>query len=78
MGGQLTDRPFDEVTMLAKGFFDQGHTVFQKFTCGDCGARQTMEEPNRFFAIGLCEECGAGTDLVKTGCGYVLLVSSSH
>jgi predicted nucleic-acid-binding Zn-ribbon protein len=69
------DRPFEEVALLAKTFFDLGHTVFQNFTCRHCGLRQTMEEPNRFFTAGTCEECGGETDLLKAGCGYLLLLS---
>lgn len=72
------DRPFDESMLAAKAFFEEGHTVFQRFTCRGCGARQTMDEPNRFFVTGDCYECGTVTDLVKAGCGYALLVSSSH
>lgn len=34
-----------------------------------------MAEPNRFFMLGRCEECGAETDLKARGCNYVLMAS---
>jgi hypothetical protein len=72
------DRPFEEVALIAKAMFDDGHTIFQKFTCHYCNARQTMEEPNRFFTIGTCDECGSETDLVRAGCGYMLAMGHAR
>ena len=46
--------------------------VFQKFTCGHCGSRQTMMTPNEFHTSGLCEECDSVTDIVKNGCNYMV------
>lgn len=69
------DRPFEEMALIAQGFVHEGHTIFQKFTCRGCGARQTMEQPNMFFVTGVCQECDAETDLVRAGCGYSLVVN---
>lgn len=69
------DYPFAEVALDAQEKMRAGHTVHQKFTCRFCGARQTMAEPNQFFAKGKCEECGAETDLIVMGCNYVLVAS---
>jgi len=46
-------------------------TFFQKFTCDQCFARITMDEPNKLFVLGRCDECGHFTDLVKNGCNYL-------
>jgi hypothetical protein len=74
------DFPFGDAAAEAAAHFRAGHTVHQKFTCGRCGTRQTMAEPNRFFTSGKCEECGHVTDLVVRGCGYLLVtrVSPAH
>lgn len=47
-------------------------TFWQKFTCEQCWARIKVETPNKLFEIGHCQECGAYTDLKKTGCNYLL------
>jgi hypothetical protein len=45
----------DDMGTLIKG----GTKVYVKFTCHNCGARQTIDEANKFFAHGNgCEECG--------------------
>jgi hypothetical protein len=51
---------------------EQGHTIYQKFTCYRCGSRQTMAEPNVLFHEGKCEECGAITNLLVSGCNYLV------
>lgn len=48
-----------------------GVVILQKWTCGNCGSRQTMEEENTFFLKGKCEECGEVTDI--TECNYMLI-----
>lgn len=50
-----------------------GRLCFQKFTCAGCGQRLTIEEPNRFYTEGTCDRCGALTNIVERGCGYVLI-----
>ena len=72
--------PFDQAAAAAQVQMRAGHSIHQKFTCGRCGVRQTMAEPNQFFEKGKCEECGFVTDLVATGCNYLLVtrVSPAH
>jgi len=38
-----------------------------KFTCGQCGARCTLEEPNTLYESGECFECGAMTVISEGG-----------
>ena len=49
--------------------------VQQKWTCGHCGARQTMEDRNTFHLSGRCEECSAITPIKK--CNYLLVVTQT-
>ena len=72
MSEQL-DHPLMEVARAAEQEVLAGHTVHQKFTCGGCGVRQTIEEPNRFYTQGRCEECGHVTDLQIAGCNYLVI-----
>lgn len=74
------NHPFYDVARSAQEKMKEGHSIHQKFTCGRCGARQTMAEPNKFFIKGQCEECGSETDLEASGCNYVLVtrVSPAH
>lgn len=71
------DHPFYEVAERAEQVLESYHgaaTIFQKWSCAECGARQTMDIPNTFFTVGQCEECGGITDIVATGCNYMLVV----
>lgn len=45
----------------------------QKWTCPACGARQTMEEEDKMFAKGQCEECGKVSKIEK--CNYLAIFS---
>jgi len=65
------DLPWDELLARADGAIASGATIYQKFTCANCGARQTMDAPNTFYQEGECEECRHITDLVKHGGGYM-------
>ena len=47
--------------------------VFQKFSCGNCMSRQTIDQPNRLFTHGRCDACGCITDLTKSGCNYAVV-----
>lgn len=44
-----------------------GSSVFFKFTCSHCGARQSFETPNTLHTSGTCEECGNVTTIDKAG-----------
>lgn len=66
--------PFDECVQSARKWVEEGHTVYQRFQCEGCGNDSLgIEEPNKFYKSGSCDQCGHVTDLVKTGCNYLLL-----
>lgn len=48
--------------------------VYQKWTCSNCGSRQTMEDKNVFYTQGRCEECLEVTEIAE--CGYALIIGS--
>ena len=73
--GVTMDFPLMEMAKEAEAHVANGSTVWQKWTCGHCQSRQTMEQPNKFYKSGICEECGKITDIVK--CGYTLLMGGS-
>jgi hypothetical protein len=72
------DHPLHECVALAEKYFNQGGTVYQKWTCGKCGERVMANEPNTFTELGHHEEkadgspCGYITDIRKTGCNWAL------
>ena len=63
--------PFDEVVANAQTAIDKGATVHQQWNCEHCGAKQTMEEADKFFTSGICEECGKETDIKKNGHNFM-------
>lgn len=69
----MMDYPLSIVTAQAEQILSKNPTadVYQTFTCGNCGARQTMETPNIFYKEGSCEECDAITEI--TYCGFSLV-----
>lgn len=65
--------PLQACIEQAKRVIEAGNAVvLQKFTCSNCGERQTMDNPNVFYTHGTCEECGSLTDIQETGCNYLL------
>lgn len=68
------DAPFNEVVKSAQGVVEMGGVIHQKFTCVECGARQTIETPNAFYVEGRCEECGAITNMQEQGCNFLALL----
>lgn len=73
---KYNDYPIEEcaATVEAKAREFPGQiTIYQKWTCQHCGARITMNEPNKFFRSGHCEDCGNHTLIAK--CNYMLLAS---
>lgn len=69
---QYQDYPIEECARVADKIIDKGGTIYQKFTCSCCGARQTMDEPNVFYKSGSCQECGGLTDIEAKGCNYLV------
>ena len=72
------DYPFHECAAEANKLVMQGFDVYQKYTCANCGSRQTFEEANTFHTQGRCEECGHITDIAKQGCNYMLTAMISR
>ena len=70
----MSDFPFYEVAQEAEKQMNAGATIYQKFTCANCGSRQTMDEKNKFFMKGKCEECSHITDIVIQGCNFVAIL----
>jgi hypothetical protein len=66
--------PFDKCAAAAFEVMDKkGATIFQQFNCAKCGTKQTMSEKDKFFTRGICEECGAETDIEQDGCNYMVV-----
>ena len=65
--------PFYEVAKAAEAEVVAGNTVHQQFNCAKCGVKQTMEDKNKFFMTGRCEECGHVSDLVADGCNFMVI-----
>ena len=63
--------PFVEVCEQAERTMNKGAKIYQQFWCENCGTKQTMDQANKFFTCGQCEECSHVTDLVKNGCNYM-------
>jgi len=63
----MSDLPINELLERADKAIENGATIFFKFTCEKCRARQTFEEPNTLFTSGKCEECGYITEIHKGG-----------
>lgn len=70
----MSDHPFDEVIASVDQLLaDPRITVYQKYTCGGCGQRLTMSEPNTFYTEGTCEECGHTTNIRAAGHNFLLV-----
>lgn len=65
--------PFYEVAKAAEEAVNKGADVHQQFKCAGCGIKQTMEEKNKFYKTGRCEECNHITDIEKDGCNFLLI-----
>jgi hypothetical protein len=70
---QAKNYPFYECVEAADKLIQRGALVYQKFTCSNCGVRQTMPDANVFYKKGLCEECKSVTDIEHDGCNYLVL-----
>ena len=70
------DVPWDALCARAEEWSAKGAYVFIKWTCVVCGSRQTFAEPNHIYDEGECEDCGAVTDLRKTGGGFALVMTN--
>ena len=75
---EFNDFPLDDVVAQADERIEElrrkgvSAYVCQKWTCGHCGSRQTMEDKNVFHRSGRCEECSEVTPIAK--CNYLLVM----
>ena len=67
------DYPLAECASMAERIIASGGTVFQKFTCQNCGSRLTIDEPNVFYTSGTCDKCHHETDIQSRGCNYLVI-----
>jgi hypothetical protein len=65
--------PINDVLIKAQRVLNDGGSFHQQFLCSNCGVKQTMAEPNRMFSEGICEACGAVTDIMKNGCNLLAI-----
>jgi Zn finger protein HypA/HybF involved in hydrogenase expression len=63
--------PFKEVVKNAEERMNQGWDIYQQFNCAHCGIKQTISDKNKFYTMGLCEECNGKTNIVKDGCNFM-------
>jgi hypothetical protein len=74
----MSDHPLYECAKTASQLIDRGATIYQKYTCTNCGSRQTMAEGNKFFTRGRCEECSHITNIELSGCNYMVMWGELH
>jgi len=68
----MEDKTYEELEDQLLDILLSGNTFWGKFTCANCGSRQTFEVPNLLFTSGQCEECGGVTKLSKWGITVLL------
>jgi hypothetical protein len=66
--------PLLEIEETALRVVNSGGFIYQKWTCGGCGARITGNKKNFLAIQGHCEKCDYTTDLLVTGCNYVAFI----
>lgn len=68
------NHPFNEIATRFAELVDSGAELHQKFTCTGCGQRLTIDTPNLMFTEGDCDKCGTVTNIVETGCNYLMIL----
>lgn len=66
------DKPFNQIVEECQNILNHNCHFYQKFTCENCGSRQTIDHEDNLYIKGQCEECGHITNLQEKGCGYML------
>lgn len=77
MAHKMNHYPLEDCARTAAEQVAKGHNVYQKWQCDKCDTIQTIEEPNKFYTSGKCEECGHITDMLKKGCNYMLVARNA-
>jgi PHP family Zn ribbon phosphoesterase len=70
---EYTDHPLDNLALTVAEAMLKGGKCYLKFTCAYCRSRQTIDEANKLYTQGKCEECGTVTDIQKRG-GNLLII----
>lgn len=67
------DLPWSTVIAKAEQLINANPHIllYQKFTCQKCLSRQIIDEPNKFYTQGQCQECNHISELRVQGCGYL-------
>lgn len=68
------DFPFTDVAISAQEQVAKGNDIYQKFTCSNCGSRQSIDEPNKLYERATCEECKHETNIKEKGCNFILVL----
>lgn len=63
--------PIGEILQTVSEVMLRGGQCYQQWLCEHCDTKQTMEQPNAFYAKGECEECKKITDIEKNGCNLM-------
>lgn len=71
----MKNHPFFETARSAQIEILKGYDVYQKFEYEMCLTEQHIDKVNHFHTSGKCEKCDHVTDLIKTGCNYLLFMS---
>ena len=58
--GDLTRQQLEN---RAAASFNDGWTIYFKFTCAHCGERCTFNDPNCLYEVGECAKCGKETEV---------------
>ena len=66
------DKPFLQIVKECQNILNHNCHFYQKFTCENCGSRQTIDDEDKLYTKGQCEECNHITNLQEKGCGYLL------
>jgi len=73
--GHMKLHPFKECMRRADELIARGADIYQQFNCAECGAKQTIDLPNVFFAHGICARCGHQTNIEQDGCNYAVHIA---
>jgi len=75
---KYNDYPLEACMKKANAIIDAypGTKIYQKFSCGGCGERLTIDIPNEFHERGSCDKCDFITDIRKQGCNYLVVYAA--
>jgi hypothetical protein len=77
MANRMKLFPFYDVASNAEEKIADGWTIFQQWTCEHCGAKQTMPDADKFYKLGICEECKKQTNIERAGCNFMATLGIS-